>query len=835
MAAIARADCELQIPDGSQDCDAWIESTGREVRASYAGDPAIRPAALEFTESTAELLRVAASSDRSAYVLAAVVLSASLLDQLLCKLASKDTTFLHGQIGDRLKDERVWQWMPRDEHETSLRKGIEFRNQCGHEEAVPSGRDASRHVAALLAACGALEKKYLEQEARIAGERRLKDEADRKAAEEGRKRRIEAQKRAAIETEARAPMDYRSAHAEWAAWFRTQVEHQRTIHSKRIKEQGEHWVMFVVGAVATALLSAVLGMAGCAKGCSSRIDSDLVAGFETPRNENPGAHGMIVGTVWGVVVLAFGLTVTVVLTAFIRVGAVGRIKRERNATWRSAYNDYVNAVYEVRKAILAAYPQHEMVLSETDREAKAVLDEFLDSGAELRDEFPKGRAEGAPRVQLASATAEAEVNSIESSLSRTQRRGAVLRIVAPVGILSALVFLLWLISRDPPPGLGSGEVATQPSGLSAETCNFIDDNNDGQVDEGYDWVVGVWKPVLSTSQYANSTKALLLKNGHVAVAGVDGQGNGKDRGYVVFLDEQGGVAAGPFYVSIPLLGGEGLGLAETSSGEVGALFGSTDHKGCKFKCPATFMRVSGAPHKVISSFAIRNPLGTRATLDLAWTPRGYVTYTLAENHAAQLGWLSEPMDGGFAYLRPLADKGEHGAASMVVGQTGLVWTEALVGQSPKIELGIASLDGRKELLSTRWVSAGENPRIAALGLEIVIGLDTQMPTSVQIARLSSSGIIVAGPAPIGSPGYSIRDVVLSGENIVVGTAKVSDPRVVMIHRLRRSLEAVSTPGQPLTVADAGPHGTMVRTQTGFLLIRATLDRKTIDAALISCP
>jgi hypothetical protein len=361
------------------------------------------------------------------------------------------------------------------------------------------------------------------------------------------------------------------------------------------------------------------------------------------------------------------------------------------------------------------------------------------------------------------------------------------------------------------------------------------------VDEGFDWVVGSWQTLLSGVPYAAVDDAVLLSNGNVAVTGAYGGGGGADKGFILIVSPAGSVVSGPLYTSIPKQGMGGAQITVTGSGEIAAVYGSTDYAGCSAGCPATLVRATQSPLQAVATVTIPYPFSVHAIPGFGWSTAGYITFATEQStlntHVSWLGSTAASVSRDIG----VGLQGT-GWGDLVVGTSAIAWASTH-GANPAttVRFGLYALDGT-QLLSSTLASSSNNPSVhtgslAWFGSDLALGW-SEYPSSQQlsrVARYSTSGTVVAGPTNVGATGRDLFGIAVLGPNLLVNTRVLPSVNTA-IYRLRSDLQPVTSPSGPLVVGITNAYSpVMIPTSAGLLLVRGVYSGGTVLSALVHCP
>lgn len=413
--------------------------------------------------------------------------------------------------------------------------------------------------------------------------------------------------------------------------------------------------------------------------------------------------------------------------------------------------------------------------------------------------------------------------------------------VAGTGRLSRSADAGLTASGPPDAGAGTDSGVEVPS--VTEVCNFRDDDGDGRVDQGFDWVVDPWSGLHSTIYSPRWVQAVLLASGRAGVMVAEesrssfiaellilpasGPYENMAQGQVIDLHGRGTAAA--------------YSITEGPRGEIGAALGTGDQ--------ALFVRVNAEGVQKDGPVTYAGLFLPRITADLEWTPSGYVLATVDTLGLAHLSWLTDI--GGID--RDVVLLGED-TSSMATQATpsGLAWVRARSSLPLSVEYGLYSLDGTRELLAPTLISDAQGANIKtyrsgrnilSLGDDLAILYD-QLHRGVDTPKLvvtSTDGAILKGPMGLTEPtDLDPLDMTIVDGNIVVlslGThPEISGPgaHTATLHRVDRSLELVPAPSGPSSFAGS-PFMSLVSTGAEILVLMGNGEGTTLQFTRVHCP
>jgi hypothetical protein len=361
-------------------------------------------------------------------------------------------------------------------------------------------------------------------------------------------------------------------------------------------------------------------------------------------------------------------------------------------------------------------------------------------------------------------------------------------------------------------------------------CNFSDDDNDGQVDEGNDWQVGTWSTLL-TGSFIRHFRAIPLTDGRMAVAGYD-----DTRFYAIILSPSGAVAAGPFIGDLLAPNVSEIDLVEnTAEHELAVVAGTNNYFCAATGCPIRMMRVDlgGSGTHSVGTLPVPYSAQYGARITLSGDK-----YVVAGGARAPVGIHLNWFDSTFSAPGRNVDLSDVVASMNIsAGPQGLAWCEGL---APTLHCGVMTGDGAGVLLASKPVpddgaaiahngTTGENGLLWS-GNDMVIAYTRNGPPAQgRVFRKALDGAAVAGPVDVDGPGFSVSGISEYRGNFLVRTT--SPDGTHHIHRLDRALQTVSSPGGPLVVQGYA-YVSVVESSEGLFVIGARSDR--LDIARLGC-
>lgn len=374
-----------------------------------------------------------------------------------------------------------------------------------------------------------------------------------------------------------------------------------------------------------------------------------------------------------------------------------------------------------------------------------------------------------------------------------------------------------------------------------ETCNQLDDDGDGVVDEGFDWTPGPWVKVLEGNAL-EGVRVAPLSGERIAILVADRTADGDRSLHVAIVAKDGTVLGGPSQAAVaPAF--DGFGLAAAPEQELGVAY-VADDAGCELGCRVDLVRfnansLSEIERRTIDTEDIPDAPNSPAMrlFDIGWSTTGYVLHIQRADGSGRLVfvnslWVSYGWTGIIAGMTP-------SAGWLSVGPE-IGWVQSGLGESgyQQVSCGIASLGGYREYLyptpvTSTWAPAlSDGGRgLAWLGSDLVAGFTiTYGESRPTIVRIAPSGTLYPTPELSQARGYQARSVLNHHDNIVLTATK--DQQVRML-RLSGDLLVVSSPSGVLDIADVSSHA-VASVDSGVSFVRVSEDRHAVHASLIGC-
>ncbi len=377
---------------------------------------------------------------------------------------------------------------------------------------------------------------------------------------------------------------------------------------------------------------------------------------------------------------------------------------------------------------------------------------------------------------------------------------------------------------------------TSPDG-GDEVCNFVDDNGNGFVDEGFGWVMSPSRVVMTTDRYAGVSRAFQLEDGSIVLSGEDQWGEPGDRQFVVRIDQSGAILSGPTYVDVPLSNVGGAGFASLGADRVAIAFGSTDWAGCKQGCPVTFAVFALPDLRLELEQQIELPFasGDRCST-LACDPDRCVTVVSdnASPPALHAVWLDP--SGVVTHVKPAAVEGAVNAF-LASSDGRLAWAATVPtpdGTARKVMAGIYAMNQGSEIVAPTELARDQTVQVDSetsvmwAGGNLLVAYGA--PTGLHVAIARSDGGV---EAPVTLSTTNVSYPVLLG---VAGATVVAGVRPFGMDLFQLGAGFEPDPVAPRFSADVDfKSGALARAQGGLVLVRGTYDGRTIESTTIHCP
>ena len=377
-------------------------------------------------------------------------------------------------------------------------------------------------------------------------------------------------------------------------------------------------------------------------------------------------------------------------------------------------------------------------------------------------------------------------------------------------------------------------------GCRAEACNFIDDDGNGEVDEGFDWVVDPWlAPVFEGAWSAGYPQLRPLSNGLVALTASDGEGGGHDRVATLLLRADGTVAAGPVFTSPTIPGVEETSIVEGPEGEFAIAISTTDWGPTCAACTTPLVRRSTADLRELGSNDIAFGFPPRGATDLAWSAGSYVVVVgRGTPRGFALAWTRD----GTTVTRVLSLPAGADQAGVIATPQGLIWVKGADTGDLSVG-GLLSNDaspsfGPVSVTSSAYETVNVPRQLARVGAATAVvwgerdalnrtmaGAAVVDDTGKVIAKRSLSSLGERAPAQV---------IGVAGNLVVVGADNATTNRLI---RLRSDLTDVRTPGSRLEFGVGSQHVAIAHVGDHLLVVRGsgTDDARSLRVARVHCP
>lgn len=423
-----------------------------------------------------------------------------------------------------------------------------------------------------------------------------------------------------------------------------------------------------------------------------------------------------------------------------------------------------------------------------------------------------------------------------------------------------------------PKGMGcSADGICRPA--TENVCDFKDDDGNGQIDEGFAWVVSEWATVLTldSGQFARPESVIVSGGDRVIVAVGDEYGGGRDRVGLLSLDREGQVIRGPTWTDVPSAGVTSAFLAE-GVGVIALMFDSTDYAGCQNSgCPITHRLFRNDNDQPVTE-AVQvdlDPHVPKNLRGLAYTEEGYafsINQKVTEPPAAgpYIAWL-DPKTGlstgtyiatGLVETKRTWKMPTFGTGpnilSTPVGLSYMFWRDAT---PDSIEFGIIPPGGKGALgkdnepvldpfllsaanpffettITARW---GADESLVVQYNDLIAPDGSTNNARWQIAKVSTvTKNVTIGPNTVGMPGDVARDLVALDHGkgwLAAAITYNGGPVYWRILRLGSSLEVIPAVGGVESL-EPGSAAKLVALEDRVLVIRG--NGSLLQVATISC-
>jgi hypothetical protein len=366
-----------------------------------------------------------------------------------------------------------------------------------------------------------------------------------------------------------------------------------------------------------------------------------------------------------------------------------------------------------------------------------------------------------------------------------------------------------------------GGSACVAGGCRDETCNFRDDDGNGEVDEGFDWVVDPWETLFETKYGPQYPFLLPLSTGNFALSISDSYGANDDRNVLALLSPAGELVAGPLSTPITAVGIDPASVAEGPDGEIGIVTSTTDYAACS-ACTAPLQRRRAADLSLLGMRDVALPFAPHNTKDMVWAGDAYVlSVREAATYRPHLVWTR---DGSSVTRTVDLPPGDSAFATLLADGDRVVWLSGV--EEGDVSIGaVHASDGSPAFPTVQLTATGRrgvnSPHNLLRVGDRLVGFwternetDQHVPYGVVLdehGALVSSGKIAALARQ--APAKSIE---VDGNAVVLGAEENATNFIV---RLRNDLVPVRTPSSHLefgagntsvTIAAAGDHLLVIR-------------------------
>lgn len=428
---------------------------------------------------------------------------------------------------------------------------------------------------------------------------------------------------------------------------------------------------------------------------------------------------------------------------------------------------------------------------------------------------------------------------------------------------SGLALLLVFGCSEAVPGRPRAEVLTEnggaagETGLAAETtvelCNFVDDDSDGEVDEGFDWVYEHHGQAFVLDLYPSYLHPVTLPNGMVVVVGVSSYGGNHDQGFLALFDGEGELVEPPSMTDIPNVGGNMTGVCvQPGTFSIGALYSSTDYAGCTSSCPMTLAEFTATETGLVrdETTLLDLPFVARQGDGIVCTGDGFVTTIIGDDGHGHLTWIDAETKGVTRDLT-LSPENVYSTA-LALFDSRLVWmsersydAENWIGTS-LVQYGILDVTTGDQLAYPTNLGSGNlsGPNgggrpIAQSGDNILLGWthwtnQSDFEPAITLVRPTETTRNTTHFLRLDNA--ALTDI-LTLEGNPVTLSLVADGSVAQIGRFRRDLTELDTPSGPLVFTPDSGGLSFTRVEKGLLVVRAWSEKavvRDVHTGLIKC-
>ena len=380
---------------------------------------------------------------------------------------------------------------------------------------------------------------------------------------------------------------------------------------------------------------------------------------------------------------------------------------------------------------------------------------------------------------------------------------------------------------DSPCGTG----ACVAGACSIERCNFEDDDGDGRVDEGFDWIAGKFIHIGDLRGLPTSVRAASIGQGRIALASTVAGADHRPHIEVVVIDDKGATAIGPATTVLAIgstLPDRVVLAVDLASDEIIVGFAAGDDASCAQGCPLRIVRRRTSDLAVTADVPLTPAFSAVALLDIATDGFGLLAAVTEAavppyGEPGRLHVLRVPRAGSTITTDIVLDGAHSFAATLLPDPRGVAWSR--LTDRGLTQVGLLDPPGAAVTVAARTVSNGTAPAAPAphrLALPVGDGLVAVLPPSADgavgpaVVACSWRADAHGNPSPVDLRGGTPIDVLAVGPSLVMlgaggGTANV-------LARVDASLAPADGPSGPLTLGSGAYVSTLARTTDGLLVV-----------------
>jgi len=387
----------------------------------------------------------------------------------------------------------------------------------------------------------------------------------------------------------------------------------------------------------------------------------------------------------------------------------------------------------------------------------------------------------------------------------------------------------------------AGTDAADASWGKPESCNLLDDDYDGIVDEGFDWSIGTWQKLASLSG-GSGLKTARLSDGRVMVLMAEQPTPGLTRLSLARVEPDGTPSAEVPLEVVPARKISGYGIARTFDDEVGVAYVEADDGQCAQGCPLRLSRYRDGAMVESEVVAIEVPgdgaVAVSSLFDLATTTAGYVFLLADEKGLARVNWREQRFVGSPFWKGYVAGIQPNGGSLSASGPLAWVLGGSNESEQQTVMFGVTTPGGYSQPLHPKeatpvgggtYITVHPGGRaIAWLGTDIVVGF-TNRPFGARqptLGRYDGSGATKYSKT-IASSGETHSIIDFRGGLI----GSFIEGGEVNVQRMDPLLDKV---GVPMTFGDAVEHA-LVTDGGDPLIVRIAEDGSAAWVAVLGCP